>query len=206
MLPVVHPAGLQGGMIVSPPGMGRRPPGVVSPMQLSQAGHRERGRRVSGDNWTTNTKTNARRSEHTTGPTRTMNAKPEGGADSRVKMSPPPPPPPPLSPPAPPPGKGEKKKLEFKSEDEDERTRKLEAIRAAREEQAKKNRQLAEERKRKIEEINAASKAVEASRRKRALTLTSASNPAALLAEKKEQMEALRKQLAMVANKTKSGT
>jgi hypothetical protein len=206
MLPI-YPAGIQGGMIVSPPGMGRPPLGVVSPILQTKGGDRERGRRVSGDNWTTNTnirtntKTNATRNEPTAGPTRTINAKAEGGTDNQVRTPPPPRSPPPRSPT----GKGEKK-LELKSEDEDERTRKLEAIRAAREEQAKKNRQLAEERKRKIEEINAASKAVEASRRKRVVTLSSASNPAALLAEKKEQMEALRKQLAMVANKTKSGT
>lgn len=90
----------------------------------------------------------------------------------------------------------------------EERERKLAAIRAARQEQAAKNRELAEQRKRKIDEINAAARASEELWKKRAETRTSLleakkrresedgmSLAAKLLAEKEMQLEALRKQL-----------
>jgi len=89
--------------------------------------------------------------------------------------------------------------------EEDEKQKKLAAIRALREEQAAKNRELAEKRRRKIEEINAA----EELRRKRAESIAAAKAAAlrkrnedlqykrdALLAQKEAELQILRQKLA----------
>ena len=89
--------------------------------------------------------------------------------------------------------------------EEDEKQKKLAAIRALREEQAAKNRELAEKRRKKIEEINAA----EESRRKRAESIAAAKAAAlrkrnedlqykrdVLLAQKEAELQMLRQKLA----------
>lgn len=161
--------------------------------------------------------------------------------DGKPKPPPPPPPksltkpepdskPPKLMPTASPPprpansGATEAKATNFpdqkkRIEQEEEKKKKLAAIRAMREEQAAKNKELAEQRKRKIEELQLAKKEAEEARKRRALELAaeekSAKSKAAeereiaakLLAEKELQLEKLRRELeeAKKAKKNKMG-